>query len=102
MTDGRKIELFSAGCPLCDDAANLVEEIAGASHDVAVLNLNEAKVASRARTLGVRSAPAVAIDGELLDCCAGGGINERTLREGLEQPAQPKAENKHQRRGGCC
>lgn len=102
MMDRRKIEIYSAGCPLCDGAASAIEEIAAPAHDVAVLNLNDAAVASRARALGVRSAPAVAIDGEILSCCAGGGLSERTLREGLGLPAQPEAESVRRRGGGCC
>jgi hypothetical protein len=44
-------------------------------------------VAQRAKTLGVRSVPAVAIDGRLADCCAGRGIDEASLRAaGLGQP----------------
>lgn len=88
MTDRRKVEVFSAGCPVCDDVASLVEGVAGSAHEVTVLSLNEASIASRARTLGVRSVPAVAIDGELLDCCAGRVVNEKSLRAGLEQPDQ--------------
>jgi glutaredoxin 3 len=44
-------------------------------------------VASRAKRLGVRSVPAIVINGRLADCCTGGGPNEHTLRAaGLGQP----------------
>ncbi len=36
-------------------------------------------VAQRAKDLGVRTVPAVAVDGKLLDCC-NGGVDEQTLR----------------------
>lgn len=97
----RKVEVFSAGCPLCDDAVALVREIAGAAHDVAVHSLNEPTGASRGRELGVRSVPAVSIDGELIECCAGRGVSEQALREGLDQQGAARAEKEH-RRGGCC
>jgi hypothetical protein len=44
-------------------------------------------VAPRAASLGIRSAPAVAINGKLADCCANRGPDETTLRAaGLERP----------------
>ena len=44
-------------------------------------------VASRAKSLGIRSVPAVVIDGKLADCCAGRGPDEAVLRAaGLGQP----------------
>jgi len=43
--------------------------------------------AKRAKTLGVRSVPAVAIDGKLAECCTGRGINVQVLRTaGLGTP----------------
>lgn len=48
--------------------------------------MNDAAVASRAKGLGIRSVPAVVIDGELADCCTGRGPDEATLRSaGLGQ-----------------
>ena len=44
-------------------------------------------VARRAVGLGVKSLPAVVIDGRLADCCAGRGPDEGVLRAaGLGQP----------------
>ena len=37
-------------------------------------------VAARTKALGVRSVPAVIIDGTLADCCASRGPNEASLR----------------------
>jgi len=37
-------------------------------------------VASRAKSLGIRSVPAVVIDGKLAGCCAGRGPDEATLK----------------------
>jgi glutaredoxin 3 len=42
--------------------------------------MNDIAVARRARELGVRSVPAVAINGQLASCCTGGGIKEAELR----------------------
>ena len=80
MTAKRKIEVFGAGCPVCEETIELVNRIACPSCEVSVLDMNQPKVAERAKTLGVRAVPAVAIDGKLADCCAGREVNEATLR----------------------
>ena len=83
----RKIEVFTAGCPACDETVQMVREVACPSCEVVVLDMHDPAVADRARQLGVRSVPAVAIDGELAGCCAGHGPDEATLRAaGLGQP----------------
>ena len=80
MTATRKIEVFSAGCPPCEELIRRVNDIACPSCAVCVLDMNAPAVAERARTLGVRSLPAVAIDGKLADCCSGRGPDEAVLR----------------------
>jgi len=53
-----------------------------------VLDMHDTAVATRAKGLGIRSVPAVLIDGRLADCCAGRGPDdEATLcAAGLGQP----------------
>lgn len=49
--------------------------------------MGEPEVAKRARDLGIRSLPAVVMDGQLADCCAGRGPNLEGLRAaGLGEP----------------
>ena len=80
MTTKRQVEVFSAGCPVCEETIDLVNSIACSSCEVTVLNMNDKDVARRAKKLGVRSVPAAVIDGKLADCCAGRGPDETTLR----------------------
>ncbi len=80
MDDKRKIEVFSAGCPACAEAVKIVNRIAVESGEVEVLDMHRPEVAERAGRLGVRSIPAVAVDGKLADCCAGRGVDEATLQ----------------------
>lgn len=87
MSRTRKIEIFSAGCPLCSEAEKTVRELACPSCDVTVLNMQEPTSLERAKELGVHSVPAVAIDGKLAGCCVGRGIKEEALQDaGLGQP----------------
>ncbi len=87
MSHRRKVEVFSAGCACCEEAVAVVERLACPSCEVEVLDMRDPAAARRARALGVRSVPAVVVDGRLADCCAGRGPDEETLRAaGLGQP----------------
>ena len=87
MNAKRSIEVFSAGCPVCSETIDMVKNNACPSCEVTVLDMNDPAVASRAKSLGVKSVPAVVIDGKLADCCAGRGPDEATLKAaGLGQP----------------
>jgi len=87
MNTKRKIEVFSAGCPACEETIQMVNRVACSSCEVSVLDMKDATVAKRAKDLGIRSVPAVVIDGKLADCCAGRGPDETALRSaGLGQP----------------
>lgn len=87
MSAKRKIEVFSAGCPACEDTIQLVNSIACPSCEISVLDMKDPAVAARAKKLGVRSVPAVAINGELAGCCAARGPDRATLRHaGVGQP----------------
>ncbi len=80
MNAKRRVEIFSAGCTACEETIELVNRIACDSCDVQVLDMNQPEVTERAKTLGIRSVPAVVIDGKLADCCTGRGPDEASLR----------------------
>ena len=83
----RTVEIFSAGCCACTATIEMVQRTACPSCDVTILDMHDPAVAQRAQELGIRSVPAVVIDGRLADCCAGRGPDEATLRNaGLGQP----------------
>jgi len=84
MATRKKIEVFSAGCAVCKATIEMVRQIAGSGHDVEIHDMHKPEVASRAKQYGVRSVPAVAIDGKLAGCCAGRGPDERVLRLELQ------------------
>ena len=74
------VEVFSAGCGVCTETIEMVQRAACPSCEVTVLDMREPDVARRAQDLGIRSLPAVVIDGKLADCCSGRGVDEATLR----------------------
>jgi glutaredoxin 3 len=87
MSTKRKVEVFSAGCPACDEAVSLVKRIACSSCEVEVLDMHQPAVAAKASAYGIRAIPAVVIDGKLADYCAHQGPDESRLRAaGLGMP----------------
>jgi len=87
MANTRKIEIYTAGCPACEETIELVNRIACPSCEISILDMKNPKVASEAKSLGIRSVPAIAVDGKLADCCTGRGPSEESLRAaGIGQP----------------
>ena len=87
MSAKRKIEVFSAGCPACKETVQMVKTLASPSCDVEVLDMRQPEVAARSKQYGIKSVPAVVIDGKVADCCAGCGPQEATLKAaGVDQP----------------
>ncbi len=78
-----KIEIFSAGCKICKDTIATVKKLAGSEHEVIVHDMQHEEIAARAAQHGVRSVPAVVINGKLAGCCADRGVEENVLREAL-------------------
>lgn len=80
MATKRKIEIFSASCPVCEKAINLVRSIACPSCEIEVLDMHDSDVAKKAASYGVLRLPAIAVDGKLADCCTMAGVDESALR----------------------
>jgi hypothetical protein len=81
MATKRKIEVFSAGCSVCQEAIEAIRQEACASCEIIVLDMIDSQVARRAKELGVQSVPAVAIDGKLASCCSGRGVDIQVLKD---------------------
>jgi hypothetical protein len=76
----RQVEVFTAGCPVCEPAVGLVKELAcpdcevtipelGATEGSAFMGGSGATAADMARQYGIKVVPAVVVDGQLLSCC---------------------------------
>ena len=80
MSRQRIVEIYTAGCPICNEAIQMVETLACSSCDVTILNLNDTEVAGRAVASSILSVPAVIVDGVLAACCTGRGVSEDALQ----------------------
>jgi glutaredoxin 3 len=81
MTAKRKVEVFSAGCVICNEVIEAVKREACSSCEVIVHKMTDSRVLARAKELGIRSVPAVLIDGKLGDCCTSRGVDIQVLRD---------------------
>ena len=79
----RTVEIFTAGCPVCNDVVELVRRIGCPSCEITTLDTNDKNIAIRAGALGIHQVPSVVVDGKLVQ-----GIDEKSLRSaGIGQPA---------------
>lgn len=69
----RRVEVFTAGCYLCDEALKVVRELACENCSVQVYDLREGcatnEYREKAAKYGIHRVPAVVVDGKLIDCC---------------------------------
>ncbi len=75
----RQVEVFTAGCPVCDPAVQLVQELACPDCKVTVHDLRESGV-EKAREYGITRVPTVVVDGTIAACCQDGGVDRRQLQ----------------------
>jgi len=91
MSNKRKIEVFTAGCSVCDETVEQVKAAACPSCEVIVYDLNKGcetdECRQKAKEYGIKSIPAVAINGKLASCCCNQSVDIDVLKQaGLGQP----------------
>ena len=84
MESKRKVEVFSAGCAFCHEVIDVVRREAGSSSQIIVHNMTDARSLVRAEQFGIRSVPAVVIDGKLSPCCTG-SVDIQALKNELRK-----------------
>ena len=75
----RQVEVFTAGCPICDPAVQLVQELACPDCEVTVHDLRESGI-DKARQYGIKRVPPVVVDGIISACCEDGGVDREQLQ----------------------
>lgn len=74
----RRVEVFTAGCPVCEPAVNMVEDLACPDCEVTVYQLQE-RGADKATEYGIKTVPAVVVDGRVVSCCDNRGPSDAEL-----------------------
>ena len=83
----RTVEIFIAGCEICTELVELVRSTACPSCTVTVHNMHDATVVDRAREIGVRSVPALVVNGAIVRPGAGGYDRQALLATGIGSPS---------------
>ena len=82
-----KIEVFTAGCKFCSSVESQVREVVTDQHEVVVYNLGVSDTyndySKKAETYGIKSLPAVVVEGNLLSCCKQDGFRKEQLAAAL-------------------
>ncbi len=60
----RKVEVFTAGCPFCEETVRLVKKLSCPSCEVIVYDLHKQGM-DLAKKYGVSAVPAVVVDGKI-------------------------------------
>ncbi|NGX58773.1 MAG: hypothetical protein K940chlam3_01681 [Chlamydiae bacterium] len=64
-----KIEIFSAGCPFCEEAVEKIKKQACSDCEVTILNIFDEENLSYAKKMGVKRLPAMTTNQQLSPCC---------------------------------
>lgn len=63
----RRIEIFSAGCPLCRETVDLVKQsVSSCGCEVIERHCDAAELCAEAKQYGVRTMPTVVVDGQIV------------------------------------
>lgn len=65
----RKVEVFIAGCPICDETVKLINEIKCCCCDVKVYDIKQQcdtkECLNKADEYGIKSVPTIVVDGKI-------------------------------------
>lgn len=79
----RKVEIFTAGCPVCEPVVQEIKTLACSSCEITVYDLSDSNAGSehmqKVKEYNITSLPAVAVNGKLLTCCTGKGVQREEL-----------------------
>lgn len=84
MSSKRKVEIFTAGCPICDEAVVQIKDALCNDCDITVYDLNKGcetnECREKAKQYNIKSVPAVVVDGTPASCCSGRGIDINAIK----------------------
>ena len=71
----KKVEIFTAGCFICNETVAAIEKLATSETEIKVYNLNtDAQGVELAKQYGIKTVPTVVINGVIADCCLNKGV----------------------------
>jgi hypothetical protein len=87
----RSVEIFTAGCLLCDETVKLVKDMACPDCEITVYDLieqcEEKVCIDKVKEYEITSVPTVVVNGKVAECCKRGKPNRHDLKAlGIGQP----------------
>lgn len=80
----RLVEVFTAGCPICEDTVRLMKSLVCPSCELKIYDLREGcatnECREKATQYGITAVPSVVVNGSLLNCCRRGPIDTAALQ----------------------
>ncbi|MBI1342441.1 MAG: glutaredoxin [Terrimonas sp.] len=85
----QKIEIFTAGCPVCDPVVNLVKETISDNSDIIIYDLvkqcEEKTCIQKMSVYGINRVPSIVVNGKLLECCDSPITKQDLVMAGISQ-----------------
>jgi len=85
----RTVEIFTAGCPVCDPVVKLVKETANDNCEITVYDLvkqcEEKICIDKMNDYGINRVPSIVVDGKLLECCDRAITQQDLVSAGISQ-----------------
>jgi glutaredoxin-related protein len=79
----RQIEIFTANCPVCQPVVEMVNDLACNNCEIIKYdvdqNSQDQNLRNKLKEYKIDQLPAIAVDGQLLDCCKGREITKEAL-----------------------
>lgn len=79
----RQIEIFTAGCPVCEQTVKMVQELACKNCEITIYDLvkqrEDKTCITKVKEYDIQRIPAVAVNGKLLSCCKTNAISREAL-----------------------
>ncbi len=79
----RQVEIFTAGCPVCEPVVQMVKDTACDNCEITIHNLSaqcESKIyVTKMEEYQIKRLPAIVVDGQLLGCCKNIEITKKDL-----------------------
>ncbi len=83
MKKKRVIEVFTAGCSVCQPTVDMIKGMACSSCEVIVYDVSKPcdtkECLQKVEQYDIKSLPAVVVNGVLLNCCQNQGVSESEL-----------------------
>jgi len=85
----RTIEIFTAGCPVCNPVVQMVKQTADDNCEITIYDLvkqcEEKACIDKMKAYGIIRVPSIVVNGKLLDCCDQTVTQQDLINAGIGQ-----------------